>query len=421
MIGLALRNILRNRRRTAITLFLIISGTFLISALKFIVYGFQEDMISRILRIDSGLIEVAAYGWSEKPTLSRALESKPGFLQTLQQEGVEEVSPRIRGGALLTAGDSSRFISVLAANPEKEKQITTIHNLVKKGKLPFDGKYRGAMIGNRLARSLALDIGSRFYLVTSQIDGSVGALELQLTGIYEAKDSRLDSSRVMITLEAGRELFGTRFQDTDYYTSIALGIRDNLTAARVKNRLQQLYPPPQTEMAAEKSEVYLPVILDWKGLNPGMVEMMRIATMKMDIFLVFFVVSIAFGVLNTVQMSIQERLREFGILIAIGTKRAELMKLMSWEILLLIVPGVATGVLFAVAFGIYFYENPIQLSGALAEIYEGMGFIPRYRPIVDMRELWFTFFSLVVPSFLLGLLAARRITKLDPVKVIGVL
>lgn len=425
MILFAMKNVFRNRRRTAISLFLVISGTFLLSAMRFFAYGIQQDAISQAIRLDSGFLEVAGYGWKERASLYRVLEVEKGFLERVSVAGVNAISPRIRSGALLSYKDKTRFISVLAADPAREKEITTLHSTVKEGALPVStGKVHGAMMGYRMARSLGIKIGETFYLVSSQVDGSMGAIAVQLSGIYRANQSHLDTSRVVLSLEAGEELFGTRIEDRIYYTSLALGVKDYRAADRVKKTLLNLFPPPvpPAGVRPENSEIYDPVVLDWKELNPGVMEMLDLTQMKMDVYLFFFAVSISFGVLNTVQMSIQERVKEFGVLIAIGTGKRRMMSLISWEIFFLIVPGVLAGIFLAAGVSAYFHYNPIDISGTtIGDLYEGMGIMARLRPIIGLGEFWKTSLALIIPAFMMGLFAARRVLKLDPSRAINII
>lgn len=425
MFKLALINIVRNRRRTMVSLFLVISGTFLIAFMRFLTYGFNQDMINNSISLDSGYLEMAAYGWNEKQTLGRAMQIKPQILYDLMnQKGVSHISKRLRSGALLNFRDKTRFISVLAADPEKEQKITTIHKTLISGNWLDQGQdISGAVIGFRLARAMKINLGDEFYLVTSQFDGSTGALKLRLKGIYNSRNTALDSSRVYITLNAGEKLFGTRLSDQIFYTSIAMKVDNYLSSEKIKKQMQNKYPDPkdQTRIKPEDSDNYSPVVLDWRDLNPGILELLNIATWKMNIFFIFIVISISFGVLNSVQMSIQERLRQIGIMLAIGTKARQLFLLISWEIIFLLLPGIILGILFAGLLAQYFHNDPIQLSGSLAEAYKNMGYLPRWRPIVNFGEVLTTFFGMFFPSYLVSLFSAGRIFKLNPVRIINLI
>jgi len=424
MILLALRNILRNRRRTLVTLFLVGSGTFLIAFMRFLTYGFNQDMIASGVNVDSGFLEIAAYGWNEKRSLMRALEMENGITDAINSEkGVRAVSYRIRSGALLSFRDKTRFISVLAADPLQEQKITTLHKMISDGAMPRDGSaVPEAAVGYRLARAIGMKPGDEFYLVTSQFDGSTGAMKFRLSGVFDTKNSPLDSGRVYITLATGEELFGTKVSGRRFYTSIALGVSDYLESERVKERLEEKFPVPEDDsgLSPGESDRFDPVVLDWRDLNPSMVAILRIATLKLDIFFVFFILSISFGVLNSVQMSIQERIRQFGVQLAIGTRTTDLFTMIASEIFFLLVPAVLLGTVLAVATGVYFYFSPIDLYGTtLGDIYEGMGYPARFRPIVAAGEVTLSIVGMTIPAFLVSLFSARRIFKLDPIQVIN--
>lgn len=431
MLLLATRNILRNRRRTYITLFLVISGTFLLSSLRFIAFGFTQEMVTRSASLDSGLVEVAAYGWVERPTLYRALETDDALLNQLKLVSSGKISPRLKGGALMSYNEKTRFVSVLAADSEKEAGITTLQETLEVGRLPefpprlnADSRIQEAMVGVRLARALDLKPGSRFYLISSQFDGSLGAQELEITGIFRSRNPGLDATRVVTPLETGHRLFGTRTQDKTYYTSIALQTEDFMDAERIRGELDRMFGEIQDpdNLPPGQSSVFSPVALGWRQLNPAVVEMNDMATSKMDIYLIFFVISISFGILNTVQMSIQERMRELGILIAIGTKLRSLYYMLFWEVFLLIVPGVVIGILLAGSLSLYLNFYPLDLHGTtLGNIYISMGFKPVFRPILDVSEFLKIAAWLILPAFSVGFFATGRIRKLNPVEVIQIL
>ena len=427
MFLLAIRNLVRNRRRLVVTTLLVVSGTFLVTVSRFLTNGLTQDMIASAVQVDSGFLEVAAYGSRERPGLERSLEIKPGLLEALRVSEVSGLSPRIRSGALLNVGDRSRFVSVLAADFEKERTLTTLHRTVITGRLPKRiATPAEALAGFRLARALDLKVGDPFFLVTGQLDGSVGALALRLSGIVRTKQTHLDASRIFLSDVAGRELFGTELSHPRrvFATSVAVGVPDFLAARRVAARLRERLPTPPAErnVRPEESRNFSPVVHEWQDLNPAMLELVNISNRKMSIFLVFFVISISFGVLNTVQMSIQERLREFGVLLAIGVKPRGLLRLILIETALLVVPAVVLGIAVSSLLAFYLEANPIQLTGtSMGRIYENMGLPPRWKPLVEFSEQWRMALSMSLPALLAGALAARRLFRLNPVETINVM
>lgn len=430
MFKVAFRNVLRNRRRTIVTLILMSLGSMLFSFFRFFSYGVHEDMIWHTVGLDSGFVQIAANGWLENPVIQRALDVDESLLQKLEVPGVTVVSPRIKGHALASSGEISRFISVLAADPQKEKQITTLSTKMIRGDYlsgQNDGNadYYEGIIGYKLANHLELDVGDTLYLIGSQFDGSMGAIPVRIKGVFRAVDPELDTSRVMINLEGGRRLFAPGNPDEGIvrYTSIALGVDDYKKAAGVIRNLTSIFPDPELAEGEEREESnnYDPVVLDWKEMNPGIIQMMLLDEIQNDFFYSFLVMILAFGMLNNVQMSIHERVRELGILLALGTRPGSLHLMILSEVVMILLPSLAIGTGLGMGLAYYFQLNPIVFSGSIGEMYEDMGMITTLRPIVVPGEILIAIASLLIPSMLLALMAARRIFKLKPVEIIATL
>jgi len=424
MLKVAFRNIFRNTRRTIITFLMISIGSVLFSFVRFLAYGAHQDMIWHVVSLSSGFIQVAANGWHESRSIERALDVDETLLKSLRVEGVTAVSPRIFSHALISHGENSRFISVLAADPELEKNITVIHEKIKQGvDLSRTDDPYAAMIGYKLAKNLDLKLGDSAYLIGSQFDGSMGAIKINIAGIYKSINTELDISHVIIKPGAGRELFapGSPSEGVIRYTSVALGVKDYRVADRVYRALVAKYPFPELEKgeAREESLNYGPVVLNWKDMNPGIIQAVLIDEIQNDFFWVFLLIVLAFGVLNNVQMSIHERVKEFGVLLAVGTNPRSLYAMVLYEVLIVLLPALFIGTLGGMGVGYYFNVNPIVFTGNFEQAYEELGFVPVIRSIVDPVEIWIAVLAVFVPCILFALFAIRRIFRLNPVEIIG--
>lgn len=436
MLRLAFRNVLRHKRRTIITFFLVLLSALLITTLRFFAYGIHEEMLGTAIRVTSGYIQIAANGWLENRPIERALDVTPQMMETIQAtEGVRVISPRIEGAALIGHANNSAFVSVVAADPEKEKEITSLHRYPIRGKFLYELKENhirknhaaylyNVNVGETLANNLELEIGSEISLVSSQFDGSVGAILCRVVGIYKTQHKEIDQGRIYIPLEGGQDLFGLGVDENGprRFTSLVIGVKDVLAAGDVYESLREKFPTPvlPPDVNPEDSDNYLPVVHFWPELIPGLAEIMEFDDIQNNFSWSFLILIMAFGVLNTVQMSIQERTREFGILMAIGTRQINLLVLILLEMLIILIPGLLLGSLGAIAVGSYLHANPIELSAKLSEAYTAFGIpMPRMLAIVNFRDYWIGVISLFAPSLILSSLAARRIYKINPVEVIA--
>ncbi|MCB1164839.1 MAG: ABC transporter permease [Leptospiraceae bacterium] len=431
---LASRNLFRNKRRTSITLVSIALSVALTSFMRFFTYGSHQEIIDEVVELTTGYLQVSAYGWIEsRRNLNRALDYTAELEKELEHPDVTVISPRIESGALAASGDHSAFVHVQGADPTREKMVTKVFERIKKGDYLAED-YRAKegkegveihqiVVGQRLADNLEADVGSEISLVGSRFDGSTGAVIARIVGIVKTGNPELDGNYVWTDLQTSRELFspGNPEQGIVRYTSIALGAKNALVAKRIYDDLSERFPRPQTELSPENSRNYDPVVLYWDDLNQDLVQYLVLDQLGNEVTLAFLIIIMASGVLTTVEMSLHERKREFGILMAIGTRGSQLIRVVLLEVILLLFWGMLPGILIGVGVGYYFQFNPIVLGGEFSEAVQEMGGVSTLRAIVDFQETYIAILSLAIPSLVLSYLAIRRIPKLKPVEVINTL
>ncbi|MCB1172226.1 MAG: ABC transporter permease [Leptospiraceae bacterium] len=435
-----------------VTLLLFVIGSFLVVVFRFVAFGVHQDMIWHTVGLKTGYLELAAYGWPVNHDLTRAMTVEPGLLRELADtSGVRILARRLQGPGLVNHRQSSRLVNIRGYDWSVERQITTLDSKIRQGRygrLPAD-----ALVGQQLARQLGLEIGSELALIASQLDGSIGSVQVQVSGIYRAADMELDTATVVISLERARELFApdvklaanntdlsflqshdlsaadidqlfdvtTSAAQVERYTSIGLGVGDYRQAEKVYQELRRSYAPPVRDgaVAAEDSKIYAPVIYFWDQLNPGIVQLVWLDQVQGEMLIGFLLLILAAGVFNNVQMSIQERQREFGIMLAMGTRQWTIVLQLFAEMLFVLVPATALGLLLGSLLSQYWHVHPIVFSGEYAEAYLDMGFQPRITAIVDPGELWIALASLLVPAWIFTGLACRRVFRLSPVQIIN--
>ncbi|MCB1168787.1 MAG: ABC transporter permease [Leptospiraceae bacterium] len=431
---LAFRNLFRNKRRTTITLVSIAFSVALTSFMRFLTFGTHQENIDQMVGLTTGYIQVAGYGWIEsRRRLERAVDYTEELQQKLKHPDILAISPRIEAGALVARKEHSAFVRVQGANPEKEKHVTSLYRRVKEGEYLESGFVAAknkdgvlihqAIIGQRLATNLEAEVGSVISIVGSRFDGSTGAALARVVGIVNTGNPELDGTYLWTDLETARILFAPDSQDQGLrrYTSIALATENPLIAEDVYDDLKDRFPTPVTELPPEHSRVYDPVVLFWDDLNQDLVQYLLLDQIGNEITLMFLILIMASGVMTTVEMSLHERQREFGILMAIGTRGAHLIKVVMLEVFLLLLFGILPGLIIGMAGGYYLQFNPIDISGDLGKAMQEMGSVVTVRAIVNFQETYIAILSLMIPSLALSYLAVRKIPRLHPVEVIGTL
>ncbi len=474
MILMAVRNVFRNKKRSIIIMIALIFATALVSFTRLLTFGMHQETIWNAVNLSSGYIQVSANGYLENESLDRILDVKEDLIKSLKVNGIKTIAPRIKSFGLISKGQNTRFASIRGIEPIKEKDITILHKKIIKGtylnndKIPKDSmgrKLHQAILGENIANNLSAVPGDIISIVTTQFDGSVGAILVKVKGLYKSGDNILDSSSIYINLNSARVLFGTYDSDEEFerYTSLVLGVDSVKTADKVFKKLSEKYPLPKLDSEKHfsilydllkdkpllksstrnfligfyktlsatlpiemidikidrgQSENYDPVINLWPQLIPGVLQLMELDQISGEISLFFIIFIMAFGVLNIVQMSIHERRKEFGVLLALGTSSWRLYFTFLFEIIILIIPSILIGTSIGAAVSYYLELNPVQLTGSSAQMFIESGFAPVVKAIVDAKEIFIAILSIVLPAFLFTTIAARRIIKLNPIKVI---
>ena len=434
MFLLAVRNIFRNKRRSLITLTSVIFASFLVLTMRFLVNGSHQELLRNAVSLTSGYLQMAAFGWLEGRSIERALDVDEKLLDSLEDAGVETISARIEGGALISHKSLSSFASVMAADYRLEKKLTDLHTYFIDGDFLHNMKITikknkqnvnvyPANIGHILSNRLEAKKGDTIALISNQFDGTVGAVLAEVVGVYKTLNIELDSAKVLLPLSAGEALFGLEevpeHPKLKRYTSLVLGVSNELDTQKIYKELSQKYPRPThaEDENPEDSDNYSPVMHSWRELIPGLVQMLEFDAIQNEVTFFFLILIMSFGILNMVQMSIQQRTKEFGVMIALGTRQVSLVMMVFWEVLLILVIGLLIGGGIGIGLGTYYFHYPIELSAELVEAYSSFGVVMmRIRTIPSFEELGIGLLTLSLPSLLFALIASLRIYKINPIE-----
>jgi len=343
---LALRNIFRNARRSAITVVAIAVGMAALLFLWAFIDGVNEQMIANSTRYLSGHLQVHRAGYHDDQTLDRTLADGAQVTMRLQETGrVSAVSRRLEGSALASVADKSRGVVVLGVDPAAEAAATTLPQTIEQGRFLEAGDKEGVVLGARIAEALGAKLDTEVVLVTQAVDGSIGAARYRVRGIFRTRMDMLDGTYLLITLPAAQELYATG----EAITTVVARLDDRGQVTATKARLQNA-------LGAEHE------VLDWQELLPNVVQSVAFheATGYVLVLVLFIVVAV--GITNTVLMAVMERTREFGVMMALGTSQGQLTRLVFYEACLLGLGGLLTGAAAGLSLVGYYAAKGIDFS-----------------------------------------------------------
>lgn len=404
MLKLALRNLLRNRRRTVLTLLSLLGGFFLLSVSLSVQTGSYEQVISFFTKDSTGHVQIAQVGYQEKPSLYKSVPVTDTFYQhIIEQPLVTGATPRIVSGALAYGLNKSFPVQVMGVDVQREGELTFLKEKVRQGsyfssKPNVDGYYQ-VMLGAGAARQLELGIGDELVLISQGADGSI-ANDLYLISAIIGSAEGAQGRTVYLPLQAAQDFFVLPNQAHYWYVLTTDHNRANQLAINLNRMLRTLDGQDTLEAVSWQvvaSEFYNTMQADIKG---GYISY----------YIIVFLVSI--GVLNTVLMSVLERTGEFGVLKAIGTSPRRIFALIVAESLVLAVVSCLLGFLLFSLFNIFLVNvgisvPPQEISGVAMEQMRGSW---------QFKVLWQPFVIVMLAAILVAIWPAFRAARIVPIE-----
>lgn len=345
--SMAWRNVWRNRRRSLLTVSAIALGLTFNIFMRGVGDGFHEQMVDNSVRAEIGHIEIHRTGYHDDPGLNKTLPDPQRLVHAIQLlPDVRGYSMRILGGGLASTADNSSGVEILGVVPAEEQTVTTIQNAIIQGGYLSNEVKSSILIGDRLAAHLKVGLGDKVVLMVQAADGSMGAQLFRVAGIFRSGAPEMDNSVVFILRSDAENLFA--LSDRISEAAILLGSSRQVPAA-----LQTL----KNSLAGEPVE-----ILPWWQVEPFLKQFIQLDDAFFYIIVIILFVVISIGILNTIMMSIFERVREFGVMMALGVKPRQIVRLVVEEALVLGLIGVTIGSLLGSAATLYFARVGINLS-----------------------------------------------------------
>lgn len=331
LVAMAWRNLWRNRRRTLLTLSSMAFGVML--AVLFTGLGDHSygRMIDSAARTGGGHVTLQHPKMLETPSLKRTVVGTEALAETaLAEPGVSRVVTRITGQALLATARQSLGATFIAFDPEAEdEESLSLLDALSEGEMFASADDKGIILGQRLADNLGATLGRKVVFTMTDKSGEIVSELARVKGIIKTGAPSLDRGLCLLPLNRVRAALG---YGADEATQIAVFLKDNRATDQVAERLGS---------KVDHGTATLP----WHQLQPtlaGFISMKVGGTVFMELIILLLV---AAGIFNQLFVSVLERLREFGIMMAIGFSPGRLFRLVMWESLFLGVAGVIAGVL----------------------------------------------------------------------------
>ena len=398
---LAWRNLWRHKRRSWLTIAaMIFSNCLLVFGIS-LQFGSYEMMIDNSLQVMTGHVQIQHESYLDNPAMRYTVPDIETTAARLRDElGLQSISPRALGFALISSQERSYGVQVLGVDPTHETLVSNIPGLVKRGRNLQPGSAEEIVIGSILARNLKLELGDEVTLLGNGFDGSIAAVVLTVSGIFESGLSELDRNIAQVNLP----LFQTAFALNDRGHAIVIRANHLDEVSALQRRINRLL---------EKEESL--AVRHWDHLQPGLKQAIQADMVSAWFMYMVLVILVAFSVLNTQLMSVLERTREFGTMMALGLKPANLSRLVITETLIMSTLGLGLGVF--VGFALVYYLSLVGFSyPGMDEMSQKFNLPDRLYPAISFVSIFSGPVIVGIGSLLAAIYPALRLLVLRPVE-----
>lgn len=396
--ALAWRNIWRQPIRTALSILGMAFASVLLVFMLSFQFGAYDTMKSSMLKISEGYGQFQAPGYKDDPAVATRIMDVQAVLNEVQGLGaIEHATARSLGFVLLANGEKSFAAAIMGVDPVHEPEVTTITTLVPEGRSLRSDDQDAIVIGAGLARNLGLALGDKVTMLGTGADDSVAADVLEVVGIFKTGVAEIDRQVAQMPLAR----FGETFAMDGGANVIAVS-GDFYAVAGATTMLAKI--------AARHGLVYL----DWGAIRPEVKSAIQLDMTIAMLLYTTLVIVVVFIILNTLYMSVLERTREFGMLLALGMKAGQIGRLVWVEMILLALMGTGVGLLLGMALTAWVSSVGIAFEG-MEDIYKQWGLPSRLYPDMTPFRVLFGPGAIALSVILLGIIPYRRTLGLEPV------
>lgn len=360
ILKLAWRNVWRNYRRSGVTIaamtIALVVELLYAGLIAGMLIGMEEDAIE----VDTGDIQISTPAYVTKPSLYEVIEEPEPLIRKLEETGFR-ASERLFSGGLAASGDSSAGVGFIGVDPVKDAEVLELHAYVGEGEWLDDSDPLGVIVGRGLARTLDLKLGSEVVVLSQGADGSMANELFTVRGILMTVAASMDRATILMTESTFRDLMV--LPKGAHKIIVRRPRLSELGPAGDQVRAMAGLPPAAEQNAVEleakvhalknpdapplEVPTYSVAVQTWKELNPFLAQYLDGVQGLMVVLYLIIYLAVAILILNAMLMAVYERIREFGVLKAIGYGPFSVMAMMILEALFQAVVACVVGAIVA--------------------------------------------------------------------------
>jgi ABC-type lipoprotein release transport system permease subunit len=389
---LAWRNIWRNKRRTWILISAITVGVFGLFFFLIITQGAIKQAVQNIIDSGVGHIQIHRAGYLQDPEVKKYILNPDLIIEKIKSPQIETISKRVNLQGVIYSPTETSPVQVIGGELNKEKLLTRLDDFIIKGHFPQSEKE--IFIGSDLAETLEVGLDDKVVLSSADLAGELSSYAFRVGGIFKSPSREINKYLVLISIKPASKIAGYE----NMVNEIVIRLKKDKMISTVLEGIKQ-------KIGSDFE------VLSWGDVYPALKYQFEIFNEMMFIFGFIILLGATFGIMNVFFMSIYERMREFGVIRAIGVKPISLGKLIIVEGSLIGLVSILIGAVLSSVLYIYLSIKGLNLSifSRSLEIW-GTGAI--IYPSIDLLSILGLIFLILFIILISVLIPARKASKI---------
>lgn len=324
LVQLSARNLTRHKRRNFMLLMAICVAVAGVTFMNSLIRGFQYDMQESAVANLTGHVKILDPGYLDDPSIQKSFELANDWQPDIAAEELDGWAARIRIPAVIMSERETRGIQFVGVDPAQES-ISFLGDAEYDGESLRDASDRRVVIGRALAEQLETKVGRRLVIITQGVDGLNREMGFRIAGFYDAEGTGLEKIFVFTGIKTLQDMVGA-----EVFTEVSIKLTGTPKEFSIKATLSKFF----TGL----------VVLDWQELEPQAAAMFVFADAAIFIWFLIMMGALIFGLVNTLITAVMERVRELGMLRAIGMRPGAVIVQVVLESTFMMALGVTIGI-----------------------------------------------------------------------------
>jgi ABC-type lipoprotein release transport system permease subunit len=397
LFSISWRNVWRNKIRSAVIITAIALGICAGVFSSAFYQGMADQRIEKVIKTELSHIQIHQPDYRQANDISKYIPNANSISEQIRKyPDVLGVSNRITIFSMIASAETASGVKISGIVPENERMVSNLYSKLIEGNYYAEKRRNPVIIGRKLAEKLKVKIGSKVVLTLQDIDNNITAGAFRIVSIFDTQNHIFDESNVFVLDKDLRRLMNLPENASH---ELAILVQDNENVTIIQDRIKTDFSELET--------------LSWTELSPEMSYLNEAMDLFMYIFIIIILIALLFGIINTMLMVVLERVKEIGMLMAIGMNKLRVFMMIVLETIFLSLTGGVLGVILGTLVSKHFETHKIDLS-IWGDAYSDLGYDPFVYTNLEIPLLINVTIMVILTGILASLYPAYKALKNDP-------